>query len=146
MDRTNAERQARWRAKRDAEVERLRKAAAQAAAKAEPSSSQELAEARKEIARLTAALEAETAALYTEIARLRRELILAVGARQEPAKAAGRPAQWQTPAQVQRMSLPMDNYFVAAKWLHGHKDRVIEITVAPFFGGDPLIGPSSGSP
>ena len=47
MGLSNAERQARWRAKRDAEIERLRKASGKAAP-----ASRELAEARKEIAAL----------------------------------------------------------------------------------------------
>jgi hypothetical protein len=56
MTLSNAERQARWRASRDAEIERLRKAAAQKPANAVKaallSDSQELIEARKEIERL----------------------------------------------------------------------------------------------
>jgi hypothetical protein len=53
MTLSNAERQARWRASRDAEIERLRKAAAQKPANAAKAAlSQELIEARKEIERL----------------------------------------------------------------------------------------------
>jgi hypothetical protein len=48
MPLTNAEKQARWRARRDAEFKRLRKLAAKAA----PANQEQLAEARKEIERL----------------------------------------------------------------------------------------------
>ncbi len=66
---SNAERQARWRAKRDREIEELRRAAEQAAG--------------ADVARLKAALKAARA----EIAALRDELVRERN-RREPAKAA----------------------------------------------------------
>ena len=51
--------------------------------------------------------------------------------------------EWTTPKQVEsrfRFFMPKDmrNWFVMAKWLRGHKDRVIEIIAAPIFTGDDL--------
>jgi hypothetical protein len=54
MGLSNAERRARWRAKRDAEIDRLRKAAATAKPAKTAPASQKLADARKEIERLLA--------------------------------------------------------------------------------------------
>ena len=63
MDLDNAERQARWRAKQNAEIERLRKAAAEQA--------EQLAEARREIE--IAVLERENATLKMALARERKQ-------------------------------------------------------------------------
>ena len=63
MDLDNAERQARWRAKQNAEIERLRKAAAEQA--------EQLAEARREIE--IAVLERENATLKMALAHERKQ-------------------------------------------------------------------------
>ncbi|MFK4725849.1 chromosome segregation ATPase [Bradyrhizobium niftali] len=68
MGLTNAEKQARWRAKRDAEIERLRKAAAA------PPPDQELIEARAEIERLRNELIAARAEIERQRAELARRL------------------------------------------------------------------------
>ena len=73
MPLSNAERQARWRASRDAEIERLRKAAAQKPANAAKAAlSQELIEARKEIERLRKRVDEQKAKRGKRLVRKRR--------------------------------------------------------------------------
>ena len=73
MTLSNAERQARWRASRDAEIERLRKAAAQKPANAAKAAlSDELIEARKEIERLRKRVDEQKAKRGKRLVRKRR--------------------------------------------------------------------------
>jgi hypothetical protein len=73
MPLSNAERQARWRASRDAEIERLRKAAAQKPANAAKAAlSDELIEARKEIERLRKRVDEQKAKRGKRLVRKRR--------------------------------------------------------------------------
>jgi hypothetical protein len=158
-DRTNAERQARHRAKQrkeqaalEAELRALRNSGGQAKAGADATLAQELARAKARIAELEKRfqpgerVEDIARALFATFASdpdkgrkiANRWLgLLAVHAlKSVPAKAP----EWWTPAQVKRMSLPksMEHYFVMANWLRGHEQRVIEVMIAPQFTGDPL--------
>jgi hypothetical protein len=73
MPLSNAERQARWRASRDAEIERLLKAAAQKPANAAKAAlSDELIEARKEIERLRKRVDEQKAKRGKRLVRKRR--------------------------------------------------------------------------
>jgi hypothetical protein len=144
IDRTNAERQARFRAKRDKELAKLRAlhnkepakagiAAADAIQKHFPS------ERIEDIARVLLGTFPDDKG--KQIASLWLELIARKGATSPIG-----PVEWCTPAQAKHRAegaiqhLPGGSrwWFALTKWLHGHEHRVIEIIVAPIVSNSPL--------
>ena len=144
IDRTNAERQARFRAKRDKELAKLRAlhnkepakagiAAADAIQKRFPS------ERIEDIARVLLGTFPDDKG--KQIASLWLELIARKGATSPTG-----PVEWCTPAQAKHRvegaiaHLPDGSrwWFALTKWLHGHEHRVIEIIVAPIVSNSPL--------
>lgn len=116
---TNAEKQARWRAKRDAEIERLRKAAAA------PPPDQELIEARAEIERLRN----ELIAARAEIERLRaEELMTSKAAADEEQKAKRAAARAAAKAKAAELYAGDDGPTLQEKLLNAEKQSAAKST------------------